>query len=284
MQSFFDVQRLNGLLKDFYTAVGIRISVFDENFSLVTEYPKTAPQYCSYIRATKAGANGCKQCDLAACMRARQMQQAHIYVCHAGVTEAITPIRFENGVLGYVILAHMMPLENYEAALLHASKLCENYGLNKDVGLSYLKEIEPRSREQILASTHLLDAVSSYLYVANLVRSDKKSLPFTLGEYIAQNLAGDLSSRALCRKFLLSRTKLYSLSVEYFGMSISRYVLLKRINAAKTLLESQKLRVSEIAEKVGFPEPNYFSKVFKRETGVSPTEYAQQKEPNVIRL
>ena len=278
MGSFFDVTRLHQLLKDFYTAVGIRISVFDERFCLVAEYPTEAPKYCSYIRSTKCGAEGCRNCDFAACKRAEKQQTAHIYVCHAGVTEAITPIRFENGVLGYVILAHMMPIEDYTHAFENAVSLCENYGLDKTLGRKYLSEIAPRSKEQILACTHLLDAVSSYLYVANLVKKNGDQLATRLDGFLRENLHLNLSSNFICKQFLISRTKLYMLATESFGMSISQYVLSLRVNVAKKLLQETTLPLSKIAEKLGFSDENYFGKIFKKAVGITPTAYRKQKE------
>ena len=72
MKSVFDMEKLERLLKDFYAAVGIRISVFDDGFNLVTEYPKEPPRYCSYVRTAEAGRDGCKRCDYEACARARE--------------------------------------------------------------------------------------------------------------------------------------------------------------------------------------------------------------------
>lgn len=276
MSISFDVKKLNQLLKDFYTAVGIRISIFDERFCLVAEYPTNAPKYCSYIRTIQQGADGCRTCDLAACQRAKKQQTAHIYVCHAGVTEAITPIRFENGVLGYVILAHMMPLEDYDAALNNAVSRCEQYGLDKKLGREYLSEIAPRSKEQILACTHLLDAVSSYLYVANLVKKNNTNLAERIEKFLYENLHEKLSSSTICRQFLISRTKLYTLAMENFGTSISQYILSLRINAAKKLLKESDLPLSKIARKVGFDNENYFGKTFKKAVGITPTAYRNE--------
>ena len=278
MSSFFDVKKLNQLLKDFYTAVGIRISVFNERFSLVAEYPTDAPKYCSYIRTTAQGAEGCRTCDFAACKRAEKKQEAHFYVCHAGVTEAITPIRFENGVLGYVILAHMMSLEDYGAAFENAVTLCQRYGLDKSLGRKYLSEIPPRSKEQILAAVHLLDAVSSYLYVANLVKKNGNDSASRLDVFLHENLHLKLSSNSICKQFLISRTKLYMLTKENFGMGISQYVLFLRIKAAKKLLKESALSLSEVAAKVGFLDENYFGKIFKKEVGVTPTAYRNQRD------
>jgi two-component system response regulator YesN len=46
---------------------------------------------------------------------------------------------------------------------------------------------------------------------------------------------------------------------------------------AKELLENTDLKNYEIAEKVGFSDPHYFSIVFKKMTGKTPSEYAKEK-------
>ena len=275
MKSVFDMEKLERLLKDFYAAVGIRISVFDDGFNLVTEYPKEPPRYCSYIRTAPLGREGCKRCDYEACARAREQRRAHVYVCHAGVLEAITPIRYENTVLGYVILAHMMPKENYDEAFAEALSRLSAYGLDEEKGRRYLKDIRPHRQEQILASAHLLDAVASYMYAGSLVKRRSEELSVRISDYIAENLSDDLDVSLLTRRFALSRTRLFCVFKECFGMSVSRYIQEKRIEKAKKLLDTTSLSVGEIALAVGYTEGNYFSKVFKKETGVSPTEYRQ---------
>jgi two-component system response regulator YesN len=50
-----------------------------------------------------------------------------------------------------------------------------------------------------------------------------------------------------------------------------------RIQKAKDLLESTDFKNYEIAEKVGFSDPHYFSIAFKKMTGKTPSEYAKEK-------
>ena len=273
MKSVFDMEKLEQLLMDFYAAVGIRISVFDENFCLVTEYPRNAPRYCSYIRTSEKGKEGCAKCDLEACKRAKAQREAHVYVCHAGMCEAITPIRYENTVLGYVILAHMMPKENYEAAFREALSRLSAYGLDKEQGCVYLKEIRPHRREQILACAHLLDAVASYMYASSLVKRRSEELSVRISKYISEHLSEPLSVSFLSQYFALSRTRLFCVFKECFGMSVSGYIQQKRIEKAKELLDTTTLGIAEVALAVGYAEGNYFSKAFKKQTGKAPTEY-----------
>lgn len=64
-----------------------------------------------------------------------------------------------------------------------------------------------------------------------------------------------------------------SLFNKEMGMNFSPYIKEFRIKKAKELLISSGLKTYEIAEKVGYPDPKYFSRVFKEATGLTPGEY-----------
>jgi AraC-like DNA-binding protein len=57
------------------------------------------------------------------------------------------------------------------------------------------------------------------------------------------------------------------------GMSIPAYVSKQRIGLAKLYFEDGKTSIKEISELLGFNDSNYFSKVFKRYAGMTPSEY-----------
>ena len=91
-------------------------------------------------------------------------------------------------------------------------------------------------------------------------------------EHIEQNLDKDLTSQLLCKIFFISRTKLYQISIDAYGKGISQYILFKRIEKAKQLLKNN-YTVAQTAKETGFSDPNYFSKVFKKEVGILASEY-----------
>ncbi len=272
MISTFDILNLNKLLKDFYTVVGIRISIFDDNFNLVTEYPQTAPAFCNNIRKTEEGIKGCRECDIAACRRAKKLREPHIYTCHAGITEAITPIQIGGGILGYAILAQMLPEEGYEEAVANACTLAEKYGVPKGKNLSAISGISKRSTEEINSAVHLLDAIASYVYISNLVQWRNDDISASIESFIKSNLREKLNSDIICKRFNCSRSSLYQLSMKAFGMGIMKYISFCRIERAKEMLLAGEA-ISRTAENCGFGEYNYFCKVFKSSTGYSPSEY-----------
>ena len=57
------------------------------------------------------------------------------------------------------------------------------------------------------------------------------------------------------------------------GVNFVDYLTELRINAAKDLLKDPFLTMSEVASMVGYESANYFTRVFKKNTGITPTEY-----------
>ncbi|MNE66434.1 HTH-type transcriptional activator Btr [compost metagenome] len=65
------------------------------------------------------------------------------------------------------------------------------------------------------------------------------------------------------------------------GSKFSGYLLQLRMESAKRLMEQEReLRIYDIAVMLGYPEDaQYFSKLFKKYTGMTPTEYMRGSEP-----
>lgn len=64
---------------------------------------------------------------------------------------------------------------------------------------------------------------------------------------------------------------------EYIGTTPTQYITNIRINKAKSLLNSNSLSVREIADLIGYENPLYFSRIFKKNVGMSPLAYRQNE-------
>ncbi|MDP2972627.1 MAG: AraC family transcriptional regulator, partial [Deltaproteobacteria bacterium] len=71
----------------------------------------------------------------------------------------------------------------------------------------------------------------------------------------------------------LSRTYFFRVFKETTGIRLQDYLIQTRLNKAKILLNDANLKIKQIAYKVGFRNPDYFCRLFKKKTGVSPTEW-----------
>jgi AraC-like DNA-binding protein len=87
-------------------------------------------------------------------------------------------------------------------------------------------------------------------------------------------LAGPVTIADLAKEMGYHRTHLTKLFRREKGMSPVRYLQLRRMERARLLLR-EPLTVEEVASSVGYADPLYFSKVFKKWSGVSPTAFRQ---------
>ncbi len=275
MRTSYDIEKLDGFLQNLYIVTGIKISVFDDEYNNVTEYPRQLIDYCALIRKTEHGTEGCRQCDISAFKEAKRRRGIYIYTCHAGMTEAVAPIIFNEGILGYVIFSHMLPKETLNTSVENAVALSGQYGVPEEDAREAISKMTPIRYEKIEAAAKLLDAITTYLRVTNWVSLKNEDLSYRISKYIDENIGSKLDTDILCRSFFISRTKLHQLSIGCFGVSITKYILDKRIKRAKELIAGG-FSIERCAEAVGFSSSNYFSKVFRKECGIPPSEYSKK--------
>ena len=97
-------------------------------------------------------------------------------------------------------------------------------------------------------------------------------------DYIAAHYAdGDISIAAIAEHLRVSEGHLSHVFKKQTGMTVTGYLTQYRIKAAMRLLASGRVKVYEAAAAVGYKDVTYFSATFKKQTGLSPSEYAEQQ-------
>lgn len=111
-----------------------------------------------------------------------------------------------------------------------------------------------------------------FLQGSELSAKPVKEVMNVLQEGIYQSLSID----DICAKTAYGRAYLFRVFKATTGKTIMEYYLSLKIKKAKQLLRENDLSVKEIAERLAFNEPNYFTKTFKRLTGLTPTAYKRR--------
>lgn len=95
-------------------------------------------------------------------------------------------------------------------------------------------------------------------------------------EYISQHFTQPISLQELCRDYCINPSYLSQLFKKELGVTFTTYITHLRIEHAKELLSTTNLRISEISERVGYDYYFNFTKLFKKETGLTPKQYRDQ--------
>jgi len=107
--------------------------------------------------------------------------------------------------------------------------------------------------------------------------SDQGAIPKVIA-YIDQNYAQELSLQILSQYVHLSKNYLANLFKKETGEGVIDYINKVRLERAKALLRSTDLKSSEICSMVGVLDSKYFSKLFKKLEGMTPSEYREAKK------
>lgn len=91
--------------------------------------------------------------------------------------------------------------------------------------------------------------------------------------FIEQNLNEKITLNDICEKVNLSKYYLFRKFKNTVGMTVTEYIEFSRISKAKQLLINSDETISEIAIRTGFDSAAYFSKIFKANTGLTPTNF-----------
>lgn len=161
----------------------------------------------------------------------------------------------------------------FPLALNDLARIKELYNCMENELLSQRDGFWPcRSRSYIIEILHFI--TYSFIVTAPEDTSSADQEDFSkICSYLNEHISDQITLEILTKQFAVNRNKLNDLFMKQSSMTCLNYLLNLRMDLAKILLTKTELPISEIGARVGFPDPNYFAKIFRRETGVTPSRF-----------
>ena len=100
-------------------------------------------------------------------------------------------------------------------------------------------------------------------------------------QYIDQNYCESIDQKQLAKRCGMTTFRFSRLFKEVYGLGFMDYVLGKRMDHAKDLLDNSQMPITSIGYDVGFKDPSYFARAFKHYAGCTPSEYRQARRNDV---
>lgn len=110
-------------------------------------------------------------------------------------------------------------------------------------------------------------------------RHNQDDLVHRVQKYLTDNYASDWDLSELAALFYVNSSYLSHIFKKKTGKTISAYIEDLRIQNACALLRTTDISISDVATTVGYSDPNYFAKRFRKKTGTSPASYRKSTAP-----
>jgi AraC-like DNA-binding protein len=159
--------------------------------------------------------------------------------------------------------------------------LCIDVGDTGKMTQLFQEMIDWRQQESIVARLRekalLLEIISCFLEAVPIQvlqhRSEEMNRLNIIQQYVDNHLHTSISINQMAEAVHLHPNYFIAYFKKHFGVPPLKYVNRKRTDRAKQLLTATPLSIKEIADQTGFNETNHFTKFFRKETSLSPTEY-----------
>ena len=264
---------LRRLLVDFHMLTGQRIGIFDSDFRLIMEYPKQHGAFCTLIRSTADGRRRCEDCDLKGMREARRRGKSYSYRCHAGLMEVCTPVLDGDEAAGYLVFGQLLYAERQDRQGAFCKARCAGLVGSMPLLEEALGGVTTISEGYLDACIHIIEACVGYIRLEQWMRVHRGGLYAQIQAYIAGHIAQPFTLADMAHDLSCSVATLCKTARENTGKTIGRLTLEARLEAAKTYLEDTDRTVAQAAAAAGIADYNYFSRIFRRETGMTPTAY-----------
>ena len=271
----FDIEKLEEVLYDFYQLTHATISLWDTQFNQLTFQPKEMPPFCARIKNSPYGCRECLKSDMAILVECSKTKKSVTHICHAGLSDTVVPILYENEIVGYVMFGQLK-YENSVLDLKSITEFSEKAGLDVKLLIEEYKEISTRGDNYLQSATRILNACANYIILSNMIKVNNNFMPAKIDIYINNHIKEKITVESICESLFISKSTLYLVFKKNFNCTFGEYLLFKRIKIAKNLLSASDIPIYEICGNIGINDYNYFIKVFKKATGYPPSEYRKK--------
>ena len=180
------------------------------------------------------------------------------------MVEAIQSVWYNNKLLGFFLLGQIVTDK--------VDFIKRNNPSAEELRL--LDKIKPVSGDVLRSCAKILNWLTQYCVFNNDITSTHKDSFESISNWLNEHYAENITVDSLCQKFHYSRSALFNTFKNELNQGIMEHVNLIRLEKSKSLLLTHK--ISEVSYMVGFNDNNYFSRIFKKTYGISPSAYVKK--------
>lgn len=269
------------ILKELHKISGFRISVHDTEYREIAAYPKALSPFCAYIRQSDKCASVCKEADTIAFNKVNETGDVYIYRCKFGLWEAVSPLYHFGVLAGYLMMGQVIDQTAENRNIV--SVRTRPYFDNRIQLEQKIDQIPAVAMDMIESYVNIMTVCSEYITYSNKLRLPERDLAELTMKYIHRNFGQRLTIKELCVYFHCSKSTLINSFEHRYHISVNKYITKFRLEQAMVLLAKSNATICDIALRCGFADQGYFSKVFQKEMGMTPSAYRMSADEGILK-
>ncbi len=230
-------------------------------------------RFCNLVQNSLYGRQSCLDMDETRRQQARIKGQTICYQCHAGLDESITPIYNDNALVGFLGFGQFRTTDEISPKVLQDWR--EKY--NNDELLHAFKEIPYYPVEKMNHIVGLVSILVKYIVSQRMITIMGDFLLHKLISYIEKNISKPVSLSEAAAFVKKSESTVSHLFKKKINMSFKQTVIEMKLDRADEYLRMHRnMKIADIAEKVGYEDPLYFSRLYRKSRKCSPRQFQKK--------
>lgn len=237
---------------------------------LVGQHP-LEDDYCTLIQTKLNIRYRCLQQDHMICQQCKEQGQPLVYTCHAGLTEAVIPIQIAGTLVCYALIGQFRTSDTLAPSIV---RLWIQSGFAFPI-------LEEAFMKRPLYDTVMLEKMFELFKVSLGLLIETESLRLRQSDlvervliYLDDNISDIITLADVAKAVHRSPSTITHTLKAQLGCSFQQLLINKRLSTFEhAVLHDPTLQIQEAARIAGYQDPLYFSRLYKRNRGQSPSEF-----------
>lgn len=274
-EEFIEIDKFRKALGYVSRATGLAFAMLDPLGNIIIP-PMNESEFCVEARKDRNVALRCVDCIIHSAIAAAKSKKTNFFKCQYGILEFVVPILINGEYVSAIcggevrtdiddVVDYVYPQQDFDPALQ-----------------KYYDELRLVEKDRYFAATKLIEMMVNNLSSLDLVMkiaknnvdSDRVDSRVRVAvDFINDNYASKITLAKLAEMSYVSENYFSKLFMRVMKQNVTDYITSCRIEKAKEFLLQTDIKIGKISEMVGFEDPAYFHRMFKKYTGMTPNKF-----------
>lgn len=265
---------VQSFIESYSYCFNVKVTFYSLNLEELLVGPLCATDdYCSLIQQKLHVRHRCLKQDHMMCEQCKEEQQLLVYTCHGGLTEAVIPIHLGETLVCYAFIGQFRTTNTLPRSM-------EKLAQQKCVELSLLREafLQRPTYDRAMLD-HMFSLFKTSLSLLIETQALKLRQPLLVEKviaYIDEHISSKITLDAVAQAVHMSRSSITHTLQAEIHQSFQQLLTMRRLATFELhIMRDPNLQIQQAALLSGYDDPLYFSRVYRKWRGQSPTEFVQ---------